>query len=120
MTTQALSHLRIATQLVDLLDRRFSIGGVRVGLDALLGLIPGVGDLIAFGLSLYIVWVGVTLGLPQEKIHKMVANVVIDLALGLVPIAGDIADVFFKANVKNLRIIQEAIGAGSTNGRLVE
>lgn len=99
-------HLRVAQKLTKLLDTEFKIFGIRLGLDPILGLIPGIGDAIPLVLSLYIVWIGSTLGLPANKIVQMVVNVVFDFALGLIPIVGDLSDVIFKANVKNLQIIE--------------
>ena len=79
----------------------------RVGFDALVGLIPGVGDAISAALSAYIIWEARQLGLPRWKIARMVANVALDTALGSVPVAGDFFDVLFRANKRNMRIVRE-------------
>lgn len=100
-------HLRTAEVLVYLLENKFRFFKWRFGLDPLLGLIPGLGDLVAFLLSLYIVWVGIKLRVPEEKVSEMFRNVFFDFLLGLVPLVGDISDFFYKANVKNLEIIKK-------------
>ena len=98
--------------LATLLDSAILIPGTnqRVGFDALIGLVPGVGDAISAALSAYIIWEARQLGLQRWKIARMVANVAFDTALGAVPIAGDVFDVFFKANQRNVRIIQDHVG----------
>jgi hypothetical protein len=101
------SHIKIAQSLTDLLENKFGIGKLRIGLDPLVGLIPGVGDVITLGLSLYIVWIGVQLKLPQEKLVEMIRNVVTDFILGVIPFVGDVADFFYKANRMNMKIIEE-------------
>lgn len=99
-------HLKIATSMTHLLEGKFQIGGLKFGLDPILGLIPWFGDLFAFSLSLYLIWIGLVMKLPADKIGEMVKNVVIDLLLGAVPVLGDISDFFYKANSKNLKILQ--------------
>lgn len=79
----------------------------KFGLDPILGLIPGLGDAIPLILGGYIVFVGVKLDLPPEKITKMIGNLVADFFLSSIPVVGDISDLVFKANVKNLNIIKE-------------
>lgn len=93
--------------LAHLLDGAFQIPGtaVRVGLDPILGLLPGAGDALTSGLSLYIVYEGWRLGADRATLAKMLANVAVDAIIGLVPVAGDVADVAFKANLRNLELI---------------
>ncbi|NIX76214.1 DUF4112 domain-containing protein [Microvirga terricola] len=100
------------TLVATLLDSAFRIPGLRrrIGLDAVIGLAPGVGDLIAAALGSYIIWEASRLGLPRRKIARMIANLVFDTAIGAVPVAGDAFDIFFKANMRNLRIIHEHFG----------
>jgi hypothetical protein len=92
-----------------LLDSAFVIPGTnqRVGIDALIGLIPAVGDLVSTALSSYIIWEARQLGLPRWKIARMVANVAADTLLGAIPLAGDVFDVFFRANRRNMRIVRD-------------
>src|SRR5688572_28236661 len=95
-------------QLAWLLDRSIKIGPFSFGLDALLGLIPGFGDMAGGALSTLILIKGFQAGLPRVVILRMVANVGIDSLLGAIPFIGDIFDFAFKANVKNLKLFKEA------------
>lgn len=84
--------------------------GTRVGLDALLGLVPVVGDLISAGIGLYIVAQARELGASRWLQARMIGNLLADAAIGAVPIAGDLADVYFKAHRRNLKLLQKALG----------
>ena len=103
-------HLRIATTLTRLMDDQFSIGKFKFGLDPILGLLPGFGDILSLALSFYIIIIGMTLRLPEDKIGIMIKNIIVDFLIGLLPVVGDVADVFYKANRKNLQIIHDHIG----------
>ena len=100
------------TLVAKLMDSAFMIPGLnrRVGLDAVLGLVPGVGDALSAALASYIIWEARQLGLPRWKIARMIGNVAMDTAIGAIPLAGDVFDVFFKSNERNLRIIHEHLG----------
>ncbi len=113
------SHLKIATALVNLLDLRYRLFGVRFGLDPLLGIIPGLGDIIPFILGLYIIYIGTELDLPSDKIGTMIVNLFFDLLIGSIPFVGDLTDFFYKANVKNLRIIHDYLETKPIEGRLI-
>jgi hypothetical protein len=76
-----------------------------MGLDPLLGLIPGVGDAIAALLSTWIVVGALRWRVPLWRVTRMVANILIDLAFGSVPVVGDIFDFFFEENVMNLKML---------------
>ena len=106
--TKADSLARI-TALTKLLDSAFLIPGLnrRVGLDAVIGLVPGIGDAVSTLLASYIIWEARQLGLPRWKIARMIGNVAVDTAIGAIPVAGDAFDLFFKANERNLRIVRE-------------
>ncbi|MDB5591061.1 DUF4112 domain-containing protein [Enterovirga sp.] len=97
-----------------LLDSAFVVPGtnVRFGIDGLIGLVPGIGDLVSCALSSYLIWEARRLGLPRWKIARMIGNVAFDTAIGVVPFVGDVADVMFKANRRNMRIIRDHIEAG--------
>ena len=85
-------------------------GGFRFGADSIIGLAPGIGDLATAGIACYFVYEGRRLGLPKTALVKMAGNVVLDLVLGATPILGDLADTWFKANVRNLAIIEKHVG----------
>jgi hypothetical protein len=100
------------TLVAKLMDSAFLIPGLnrRVGLDSVLGIVPGVGDALSAAIASYIIWEARQLGLPRWKIARMIGNVAMDTAIGAIPLAGDVFDVFFKANERNLRIIHEHLG----------
>ena len=109
--TRADALARVAL-VARLMDNAFLIPGLnrRVGLDAVIGFIPGVGDAASAALASYIIWEARQLGLPRWKIARMIGNVAVDTAIGAIPFAGDVFDVFFKANMRNLRIIHDHLG----------
>ena len=111
--TRADSIARI-TAVAKFLDSAFLIPGLnrRVGLDAIIGLVPGIGDAVSTLLASYIIWEARQLGLPRWKIARMIGNVAMDTAIGAIPLAGDVFDVFFKANQRNLRIVHEHLKRG--------
>ena len=94
--------------LEKLLERNFTIPGTRqtVGLDALLGLVPIGGDVIAAALGAYMVWEARNLGMSKGQMARMAGNVGFDWLIGLIPGVGDAADFFFRSNSRNLRIIR--------------
>lgn len=107
--TCPMNHLRLARNFADLMDNKFSFWGIHFGWDTIIGFIPGFGDVVSFLLSFYLVWIGYDLGVPSKLKTRMIRNIVIDTMIGTVPILGDIGDVFFKANVRNLRILEEYV-----------
>jgi hypothetical protein len=111
--SRADSLARIAA-VAQLLDNAFLIPGLnrRIGLDAVIGLVPGIGDAVSAVLAGYIVWEARRLGLPRWKIARMIGNVAIDTAIGAIPFAGDAFDAIFKANMRNLRIVNEHLKRG--------
>jgi hypothetical protein len=77
----------------------------RIGLDPIIGLVPGVGDLVTTAVALYIVYEGRKLGATNAQLTSMLGNVAIDMAVGAVPVLGDAFDFAFTANQRNLRIL---------------
>ena len=84
--------------------------GTRVGLDALLGLVPVAGDLLSAALGVYLVAQARELGASRWLQARMIGNLALDGLLGVVPVAGDIADIYFKAHIRNLRLLQKELG----------
>lgn len=100
--------LRQLQRLARLLDEQFLIPGTnfRAGFDGLVGLIPGIGDLLTGGISIYILLQARRFKLPKHVQARMLANIGIDVVFGSVPVVGDIFDVAFKSNRRNLRLLQ--------------
>ncbi|MBI1191452.1 MAG: DUF4112 domain-containing protein [Tepidisphaera sp.] len=101
-----------ARTLARLLDSVYTVPytPIKLGLDPLIGLIPGVGDAVSAALSLYIVWQAHKLGVRARVLAAMIGLVILDFLIGLAPVAGDAGDVFFKANLWNLRLIERELG----------
>ena len=98
-------RLQRLRRLAWLLDRSVGVGKARFGLDPILGLIPGLGDWAGAGLSLYIVYEAMRLGLPQRILVRMIGNIAFEALLGAVPVAGDVFDFFWQANTRNLQLV---------------
>jgi len=113
-------HLKMATVLTHLMDNQFRVGKFRFGLDPILGVIPGFGDIFTLILSSYILLIAFMLRLPSGKIAIMLRHIMTDFIIGLVPIVGDLADLGYKANSKNLRIIHEHLGIKIVEDEIVE
>ena len=86
---------------------------IRFGADAVAGLVPGFGDVGAAMISLYIVLEARKLGAPNHVLVKMLANVAIDTGVGTIPVVGDIFDIFFKSNIKNIDLLHDFIHKNS-------
>ena len=108
MDVKAPKALLKAQKLANLLDTAIKLPffPIKIGLDSIVGLIPGAGDAIMLFVSLRIVWLGKSLGMPKALVAQMVKNSAIDFGLGFIPFVGDIVDVFYKANQKNVRIME--------------
>jgi Domain of unknown function (DUF4112) len=108
--TKTLAHLR---QLTYLLDNAIPLPGTnyRLGLDPILGLIPGGGDTIGAVLSVYIVIRAALLDLPAALVGKMVLNILVELVAGSIPVLGDIFDVTWRSNVRNMKLLEAHIDA---------
>ena len=108
MEGKAPKALLKAQKLANLLDTAVKLPfiPIRIGLDSIVGLIPGAGDALMLFVSLRIVWLGKSLGMPKALIAQMVKNSAIDFGLGFIPFVGDIVDIFYKANQKNVRIME--------------
>jgi hypothetical protein len=100
------------------MDSQFVIPGtsIRFGLDALIGLIPGVGDLATFGISGFMLVIMAQNGASGFVLARMILNVLIDTAIGSIPLLGDLFDIGFKANTKNVRLMQEYYIEGRHRG----
>jgi len=103
--------------LARLLDSCFILpGGYRIGIDPILGLLPGIGDIIGAGLSLYMVREASKLGISKWVVLRMLGNVGLEALIGVIPVLGDLFDAAFKANVRNLRLLELHYSPGRTSG----
>ena len=104
------------------LERSFIVPGINrpVGLDAIIGLVPVVGDVIAMGMGAYIVWEARNLGMPKWKLARMAGNVAFDSAVGAVPVLGDAFDFLFRSNTRNLRIVKKHLDKHHPASRVIE
>ncbi len=105
-----------------LLERSFKLPGTNfpIGLDSIIGLIPVLGDIVTTALGAYIVWEARNLGLPKWKLWRMAGNIAVDTAIGAVPVVGDAADVLFRSNTRNLRIIRKHLDKHHPETRIIE
>jgi hypothetical protein len=113
---------RSLDQLSHLMDGLFRIPGTgwRVGLDAIVGLIPGVGDFATTAVSLYILAAGVRYRVPKVTLLRMAANIGVDYLLGSIPIVGDIFDAAWKSNQMNVELLRRRAAVSAeeaTHGR---
>lgn len=92
-------------------------GGRRFGIDALIGLVPVVGDLVSGGIGFFIVWRGSRLGLPRIVVARMLANTAVDVVVGAIPFAGDAFDLWFKSNTRNLDLMRRYLEQPNTATR---
>jgi len=81
--------------------------GYRIGLDPLLGVIPGIGDALGALISCYLVYQAARLGVRKRVLLRMLANILIDACVGSIPLAGDLFDAAWKSNMRNLRLIDQ-------------
>ncbi len=107
--TRHLAKIRKLRRLSKVLDSALTIPGTKFsfGLDPILGLLPGGGDAISSSISVYIVVEAARMGMPREVLGKMVGNILLDFFAGTVPIVGDLFDVGWKSNIKNIELLEK-------------
>ena len=105
-----------------LLEHGFTVPGTsyQFGLDAIVGLIPVVGDFIGAALGAYLVWEARNIGVPKWKLWRMSGNVAFDTAIGFVPVAGDALDFLFRSNTRNLKIVKRHLDKHHPETRVIE
>ena len=105
-----------------LLERSFTIPGVNmpIGLDGLVGLVPVLGEVVTAAMGAYIVWEAKNLGLSKWKLARMGVNVLFDTAIGAIPLIGDAADLVFRSNSRNLKILLRHIETHHPETRVIE
>ena len=106
-TPEAARRLQRLRRLAWILDRSIPLGGgYRIGLDPIIGLIPGLGDWLGAALSLFLVHEAVRLGVPAPVVARMLLNILIEASVGTVPMLCDIFDAAWQANQRNLRLVE--------------
>lgn len=120
--TDATSVRARVTAMEKLLERSLVIPGINmpVGLDALVGLVPVLGEVVTAAMGAYIVWEARNLGIPKWKLARMGANVLFDTAIGAIPLIGDAADFLFRSNTKNLKILLKHLDTHHPETRVIE
>ena len=116
-TAAASDPLARARTIARLLDAAVKVPGtsVRFGADAILGLIPGLGDVAGAALAGYLVLLAQRLGAPRTVVMRMLANVAVDTLGGTIPLIGDLFDVAYKSNSRNVALLERALaGSGNT------
>ncbi|XWK90759.1 MAG: DUF4112 domain-containing protein [Phormidium sp.] len=116
-TERKASTLKRLRRISHVLDNAIAIPGTkfRFGIDPILGLIPGGGDTISAFFSAYIIWEAAMLGLPKETLMRMFSNILFDTFAGSVPVVGDLFDVAWKANAKNVALLEEHLKLPESN-----
>ena len=105
-----------------LLERAFVVPGTnyRVGLDAVLGLVPVLGDIVTTAMGAWLVWEGRNLGMSKFHLARMGSNVGVDALIGAIPLVGDLFDFAFRSNSRNLRIIKRWMDKYHPETRVIE
>ncbi|MGI8552937.1 MAG: DUF4112 domain-containing protein [Dehalococcoidia bacterium] len=109
LTSAQEKALRTGRWLGRFMDSRWGFGPIRFGAETIVDLIPGVGDLISLGVSLFQLSLAFQLKLPRGKLLRMLLNIAADLSVGLVPVFGDAADTVFKVHLRNQQIIEDHV-----------
>lgn len=112
--------LQHARTIANLMDRQFKIGGIEFGIESFLGFIPFLGDILGLLLSLYIYRIGHGMGLLRRHKIIMIFNIILDMTVGFIPFLGDIFDVAYKANVRNLHILEKYARGKVIDGEIVK
>jgi hypothetical protein len=120
--SDALSVRHRVEALEKLLEGVVVIPGInrRVGLDAIVGLLPVAGDAITAAMGLYLVWEARNLGMPKWQLWRMAGHVGVDTLLGAVPLAGDLFDLLYRSNTRNLKIIKRHLDKHHPATRVLE
>lgn len=112
-TAERLATLNRIRKLSRLMDTAIGIPGTsfRIGLDPIIGLIPGAGDVISTAFSAYIIYLATRFGIPAQDLRKMIFNIGLEAIAGTVPLVGDLFDAYYKSNIRNLAILEQHLQA---------
>ncbi len=110
-TDQALARMDQVKRYARLLDASIPVPGTKLtfGIDALIGLVPGIGDAVGVGFSTYILWQAFRVGASKRLLTRMLYNVTVDGLLGAIPLLGDWHDLVWKANIKNAHLMERQV-----------
>ncbi|MGE0180322.1 MAG: DUF4112 domain-containing protein [Sphingomonas sp.] len=110
-----------------LLERAFVIPGINrpVGVDAIVGLVPVLGDVVTTAMGAWLIWEARNLGMSKFHLARMAGNVGVDAVVGMIPLVGDLADFVFRSNSRNLRIVKRWLDkhhpeTGTIDGEVLE
>jgi hypothetical protein len=108
-TAERLATLNRIRKLSRLMDTAIRIPGTgfRIGLDPIIGLMPGAGDIISTTFSAYIIYLATRFGIPGKDLRKMLFNIGLEAVVGTVPLVGDLFDAYYKSNIRNLAILEQ-------------
>jgi hypothetical protein len=112
-TVERLATLNRIRRLSRLMDTAIGIPGTkfRIGIDPIIGLIPGAGDLISTSFSAYIIYLATRFGIPAKDLRQMIFNIGLEAVVGTVPLVGDLFDAYYKSNIRNLAILEKHLQA---------
>lgn len=111
-TLERLATLNRIRKFTYLMDSAFRVPiiGFRFGLDPIIGLVPGAGDLVSTAFSAYLIFLAARFSLPPQIMRQMIFNVALEAAVGTVPLIGDLFDAFYKSNIRNLALLEKHLG----------
>lgn len=95
--------------LANLFDSKFSVFGIRFGIDPILGLIPGLGDVASFGVSAYLIAQGYRMGARKRVVARMMGNAAAETVVGAIPLVGNVVSVFWRANKSNMKMLKQEL-----------
>jgi hypothetical protein len=106
----ALNRIRRLSRLMDTAIR-IPVIGFRIGLDPIIGLVPGAGDLVSTAFSAYIIYLATRFHIPAPMFRQMIFNIALEAVVGAVPLLGDLFDAFYKSNIRNLALLEHHLQA---------
>lgn len=112
-------HFRTAKLLTKLLDSQFQVLGIKFGIDPIIGLIPALGNMVTTLTSGYLFWLAWKVQVPGWVYVEMLVNIGLDALITAVPLLGNIFDIFYKANEKNLKLLTRFIEPDVLEGKLL-
>ncbi len=101
------------------MDLRYTVFGIRFGIDPLLNVIPGLGNTLAAMTSLYLLWIATKLHVPSWVYARMLWNISIDYVVGVVPYIGIVFDIFYRANAKNFALLEKYFDPSVIEGEVI-